>query len=86
MPRTVLPGWSKAVESAAVEAARSSTRGSGWALDRPASASEYRAAQSRQARPEEAQGASWGTAKRAALALLRCPPCTRSRASLPRGR
>eukprot|EP00964_Phaeocystis_antarctica_P147134 scaffold113636_cov54-Phaeocystis_antarctica.AAC.2 len=33
---------------------------SGWA-----SPSEYRAAQSRQASPEEAQGASWGTAKAA---------------------
>ena len=42
-------------ESAAVEAARSSTRGSGWASRGPASSWECRAAQSRQARSEEAQ-------------------------------
>ena len=48
----VVPGWSKAVKSAAVEAARSSTRGRGWAPSGPASSWECRAAQSRQARPE----------------------------------
>ena len=51
------------VESATLEAARSSTRGGGWGPSGWASLWEYRAAQSRQARPEEAQGASWGTAK-----------------------
>ena len=51
-----MPEWSKAVESAASEADSSSTRGSGW---------EYRATQSRQANPEEAQAPSWGTAQAA---------------------
>ena len=51
------------VDSAALEAARSSTRGGGWALSVPASAWECRAAQSREARPEEAQEPSCGTAK-----------------------
>eukprot|EP00964_Phaeocystis_antarctica_P152719 scaffold120725_cov63-Phaeocystis_antarctica.AAC.1 len=59
------PGWSKAVESAALEAASSNTRGSGWALSRPASSWRCRAAQSRQERPEEAQEPGWDTAKRA---------------------
>ena len=54
---------SKAVESAALEAASSRTRGSGWAPSGPASSWEYRAAQSRQARPEEAQEPSWDAAK-----------------------
>ena len=36
----------------------------------PASSWEYRAAQSSQARPEEAQGPSWGAAKGGTLALL----------------
>eukprot|EP00964_Phaeocystis_antarctica_P013141 scaffold7206_cov57-Phaeocystis_antarctica.AAC.2 len=58
-----MPAWSKAVTSAALEAARSSNRGSGWAPRGPASSWECRAAQSRQARPEEAQEPSWGTAK-----------------------
>eukprot|EP00964_Phaeocystis_antarctica_P019634 scaffold10832_cov45-Phaeocystis_antarctica.AAC.5 len=57
------PEWSKAVKSAALEAASSSTRGSGWALGGPASCWECRAAQNRQARPEEAQEPSFGTAK-----------------------
>ena len=47
------------------EAAGSSTRGSGWALSELASFWECRAAQSRQARPEEAQEPSWVTAKEA---------------------
>eukprot|EP00964_Phaeocystis_antarctica_P013597 scaffold7457_cov62-Phaeocystis_antarctica.AAC.2 len=59
------PEWSKAVESAAWEAARSSTRGSDWALRGPASPWECRAAQSRQECPEEAQEPSWGTAQTA---------------------
>ena len=50
-----VPGWLRAVESATLKVARSSTRGSGWALSGPASSLERRAAQSRQARPEEAQ-------------------------------
>ena len=37
--------------------------GSGWVPSGLASSWEYRAAQSRQARPEEAQEPSWGTAK-----------------------
>ena len=53
----------KAVTSAALEAAGSSTRGNGWAPRGPASPWEYQAAQSHQARPEEAQKPSWGTAK-----------------------
>eukprot|EP00964_Phaeocystis_antarctica_P091265 scaffold58506_cov33-Phaeocystis_antarctica.AAC.1 len=54
-----LPEGPKAVESAALEAASSSNRGSGWAPRVPASSWECRAAQSRQARPEEAHEASW---------------------------
>ena len=56
-------GGPKAVESAALEAASSRTRGSGWAPSGPASSWEYRAAQSRQARPEEAREPSWDAAK-----------------------
>eukprot|EP00964_Phaeocystis_antarctica_P096583 scaffold62868_cov28-Phaeocystis_antarctica.AAC.1 len=67
-----LPEGPKAVESAALEAASSSNRGSGWAPRGPASSWECRAAQSRQARPEEAQEASWGAAKRGTLTMLRC--------------
>ena len=51
------------MKSAALEAAGSSSRGSGWAPSGPASAWECRAAQSRQARPEEAQEPSWGAAR-----------------------
>ena len=43
--------------------AGSSTRGSGWAPSGPASSWECRAAQSCQARSEEAQEPSWGAAK-----------------------
>ena len=43
--------------------ARSSTRGTGWAPSGWASPWECRAAQSRQARPQEVQEPSWGTAK-----------------------
>eukprot|EP00964_Phaeocystis_antarctica_P153135 scaffold121271_cov51-Phaeocystis_antarctica.AAC.2 len=57
--------WSKAVKSAALEAAGSSIRGGGGAPGGPASSWECRAAQSRQVRPEEAHRASWGTAKEA---------------------
>ena len=46
-----------------LEAAGSSTRGNGWELSEPASPWEYRAAQSRQARLEEAQEPKWGAAK-----------------------
>ena len=59
----VPPEWSKAVKSAALEAASASTRGSGWAPSGSASPWECRAARSRQARPEEAQEPSWGAAK-----------------------
>eukprot|EP00964_Phaeocystis_antarctica_P136022 scaffold100416_cov33-Phaeocystis_antarctica.AAC.1 len=59
------PAWSKTVRSATLEAARSSTRGSGWVPSGLASSRECRAAQSRQAGPEEAQEPSWGTAKAA---------------------
>ena len=55
----------KAAKSATLEAASSSTRGSGWAPTGPASSWECRAAQSRQARPEEAQEPSSGTAQTA---------------------
>eukprot|EP00964_Phaeocystis_antarctica_P058822 scaffold34897_cov59-Phaeocystis_antarctica.AAC.5 len=60
-------GRPKAVKSAALEAARSSTRGSGWAPSGPASSWECRAAHSRQARPEEAQGAELGRCQGGAL-------------------
>ena len=53
------------MESAALEAASSSIQGSGWAPSGLASFWEYRAAQSRQARPEEAQEPSCGAAKTA---------------------
>ena len=53
----------KAVEPATLEAARLLPRGGGGAPSGWASLWECRAAQSRQARPEEAQGASWGAAK-----------------------
>eukprot|EP00964_Phaeocystis_antarctica_P015614 scaffold8634_cov28-Phaeocystis_antarctica.AAC.1 len=46
------------MESANLEAARSSTRGSGWASN-----GKRRAAESRQARPEEAQQPKSGPAK-----------------------
>eukprot|EP00964_Phaeocystis_antarctica_P139391 scaffold104173_cov48-Phaeocystis_antarctica.AAC.1 len=55
---STLPEWSKAVTSAALKAVSSSTRGSGWARSGPASSWECRAAQSRQACPEEAQAPS----------------------------
>ena len=57
------PECSKAVESAALEAARSSNRGSGWAPSGWASPWECQAAQSRQARHEEAQEPSLGATK-----------------------
>eukprot|EP00964_Phaeocystis_antarctica_P024047 scaffold13457_cov56-Phaeocystis_antarctica.AAC.4 len=60
---TSWPAWSRAVKSAALEAASSSTRGSGWAPSGSASSWECRAVGSRQARPEEAQAPSWGAAK-----------------------
>ena len=59
------PGWSNAVKWPTLEAASSSPRGGGWAPSGWVSLSEYRAAQSRQARPEEAQGASWALPRRA---------------------
>eukprot|EP00964_Phaeocystis_antarctica_P122713 scaffold86382_cov63-Phaeocystis_antarctica.AAC.1 len=71
-----VPGWSKAVESAALEAAGASSHGSGRALSGPASSWERRAAQSRQARPEEAQAPSWGAARlgEGTLPMLPCLP------------
>ena len=68
----VAPGRSKAVKSATLQAARSMPRGGGWASSGWASPWVCRAARSRQARPEEAQGASWGTAEAGTLAMLRC--------------
>ena len=54
--RLVVPGRSNAVKSATLKAARSSTRGGGWTLtDWDPSSWEYRAAESRQAHPEEVQ-------------------------------
>ena len=55
-----LPGRSNEEKWAALKAVGSSIRGSGWALSGPASPWECRAAQSRQARPEEAPE-PWGT-------------------------
>ena len=57
------------MESVALKAARSSTRGSGWAPSGPASPWECCAAQSHQARPVEAQEPSSG----AGAELGRCP-------------
>ena len=54
--RQLEPTRSKAVKSATLEAARLSPRGGGGAPSGRASPWECRAAQSRQARPEEAQG------------------------------
>ena len=62
-PGSVRPAFldgQEAVKSATLGAARSSTRGGGWAPSGWASLWECRAAQSRQARPEEAQEPSWG--------------------------
>eukprot|EP00964_Phaeocystis_antarctica_P148433 scaffold115276_cov48-Phaeocystis_antarctica.AAC.1 len=63
----IVPAWSKAAKSAALEAASSSTRGSGQA-----SSWECRATQSSQGRPEEAQEPSWDTAKAGTLNMLWC--------------
>ena len=59
-PRSAAPARSTAVKSAALEAAGSGTRGSGWAPSELAFPWECRAAQSRQVCPEEAQEPSWG--------------------------
>ena len=54
--RLVVPGRSNAVKSATLKAARSSTKGGGWTLtDWGPSSWEYRAAESRQAHPEDVQ-------------------------------
>ena len=68
-----LPEGSRAVKSAALEAASSSIRGTGWAPSGPASSWECRAAWSRQARREEAKEPSWATAKGSSLSMLRLP-------------
>ena len=60
---------------AALEAAGSGSRGSGWAPSGPASSWECRAAQSRQARPEEAQEPSWGAAKAGTLSTSTTRRC-----------
>ena len=65
-----LPGRSNEEKWAALKAVGSSIRGSGWALSGPDSSWECRAAQSRQARPEEAQEPSGGTAKGRTLTVL----------------
>ena len=58
------------VKWAALEAAGSSTRGSGWAPSGTGlSPWEDRAAQGRQARPAEAPEPSWGAAKKGALTM-----------------
>ena len=57
--------------SATLEAARSSTRGSGWALSGPGSSWECCAAQRHQTRPEEAQTPSWGRCPGVTLTMLR---------------
>ena len=58
--------------SAALEAARSSTRGSGGASSGSASPWECRVVGSREARPEESQEPRWGAAKRGTLTVLEC--------------
>eukprot|EP00964_Phaeocystis_antarctica_P069516 scaffold42262_cov49-Phaeocystis_antarctica.AAC.4 len=55
--------WSKVTISEALEAACLSTRGGGWDPSGRASSWECRAAHRHQARPEEAQAPSCGTAK-----------------------
>ena len=60
----VAGAWmSNAAKWAALESASSSPSSSGLAPSGPASSRECRAAQRRQACPEEAQEPSWGTAK-----------------------
>ena len=54
------PGWSKAVKWAPLEAASASSCGGGRGPSGWASLWECRAAQSRQARPEEPQEPGWG--------------------------
>ena len=62
--------WSNEVKSAGLETACLRTRGRGWTSSGLASFfEEKRATQSHQARPEEAQGTSWGPAKWALLFL-----------------
>ena len=68
-----LPEGSKAVKSAALEAASSSIRGTGWAPSGPASSWEWRGAQGRQARFEGA-----------GAALERCQGGQLDHAALPR--
>ena len=72
----VAPTRSKAVESVTLEPAGSCSRGSGWACSGSASSWECRiTAQSRQARQEEAQQPSWGSAKAGTLTMLwHCRP------------
>jgi hypothetical protein len=77
----VVPKRSKAVESAASEAASSSTRGSGWAPSVLASSCECRAAQSRQARPEHGSRAVIG----GTLTMLSCSQLQPSMRSDARG-
>ena len=67
-----VPEWSKAVESAPLEAASSSTLGSGWALSGLGSPWEYRAAQSRQVCPEEAHEPKLGRCPAGTLTMLQC--------------
>ena len=55
-----------------LEAASSSLRGRGWGPTGRGPPWECQAAQRRQVRSEEAQGASWGTAEAGTLAMLRC--------------
>eukprot|EP00964_Phaeocystis_antarctica_P067503 scaffold40866_cov44-Phaeocystis_antarctica.AAC.1 len=64
-----------AVTSAALEAASSGTRGTGGASSGTASSWECRAAQSRQARPEEAQEPSGGPAQERGGCTLSMRPC-----------
>ena len=75
------PAWSRAGEWAVLEAASSSTRGSGWAPSGRASPWECRAAQNRQARPEEVQGPSWANAKGGTLNTLSRGSTTMARVS-----
>eukprot|EP00964_Phaeocystis_antarctica_P153819 scaffold122238_cov21-Phaeocystis_antarctica.AAC.1 len=82
--KTVEPGDSKPAKSTTLEATRSSTRGSSWALCGPAaSRGECQAAQSHQARPEEAQAPCSSIAKGGGLAMLpsRAPRAASSRRS-----
>ena len=70
-PSDAPPEWPKAVTSAALEAAGSSTRGSGWAPSGRSSSWEYRAAQTPPGLPWGGTGAELGQCPDWTLTMLR---------------